>query len=249
MKKLSLSVIACSWAIASTALLSSNNAMAGSATASPKATATVSSVCNISAQNLNFGNLVLPLSAQNASTTMSVQCTNNSKYTVGLAYGGVYGTGTGSETATVIIGFASSLYAYNANTKDYQKITSLPAGYKNTTGAVSCMNTWGANGVTTAAGGNACYGYTTTGTAYTFGTAYGYGKMLGVVSGDNIAYFIQVPNNPAQVWNAGNYTYSATGNGSAQSIPVVGTLVPGQSGSPYPTPDMYMDTVTATVNF
>lgn len=224
-------------------------AHAGTVSASTKATATISSVCVISAQSLNFGNLVLPLGAQSASTTMSVQCSNNSKYTIGLAYGGVYGTGTGSENATVIIGFASSLYAYNANTKDYQKITSLPAGYTNTTGAVSCMNTWGANGVTTAAGGNACFGYTTTGTAYTFGSAYAYGKMIGVAKGDTIGYSIQVPGNPAQVWNAGNSNYSATGNGSTQSIPVVGTLVPGQSGSVYPTPDMYMDTVTASVSF
>jgi spore coat protein U-like protein len=214
-------------------------------TVNVKTTATLAAVCTIASQNVNFGQIMLPVSSQSATSSMAVQCTKGSSYTINLAYGGVYGKG---ESANWIIGFASSLYAYNSSTKDYQKISSLPAGYTNTTGAVSCMNTWGSNGVTTAAGGNACYGYSTTGTQYTFGS-YSYGKLLGVASGDSIGYFIQVPNQPSKVWNSGNYTYTASATGGNDSIPVVGTLVPAQTANQYPTADAYLDTVTATIQY
>lgn len=179
-----------------------NISFAGTASASTQAKATLSAVCTISAQNLSFGNLVLPISAQTASSSMSVLCSKNANYTVGLAYGGVYGT---TSTQTIA--------------HEYQ----------------SCVGFGDPP--------PECYYYTTT------TTTYNYGKMLGVAKGDYIGYSIQVPNQPSEVWNAGNYSYSSTGTGVSQSIPVVGTLVPSQSGSKYPIPDSYMDTVTATINF
>lgn len=208
-------------ALLNASLLSLAPVQAATTSASTQTTATVSSSCTIAAQNLNFGALVLPLSAQSASTSMSVLCSKNHAYTVGLAYGGVYGQGASTTLPLTLNsganGYAYCVYSGTVNGQFYQTSTN--------------------------------YGQTCAPSiAYNI-PSYAYGKMIGAAKGDNVAYSIQVPGNPAQIWNAGNYSYSSTGTGAAQTIPVVGKLVPSQSGSNFPTPDTYLDTVTATVNF
>lgn len=195
-----------------------NISFAGSVSASNQATATLAAECTISAQDLAFGNLVLPLSAQSASSSMTVLCSKNHAYTIGLAYGGAYGKGS--------VTVATEPDGYDYGTKQY--ICSYSAnGVSGTFEQSSIM----------------CPG------SYTVGVSYTYGKMIGVSSGDSIGYSIQVPGSPSKVWNTGESSYADTGTGVSQTIPVVGTLVPAQSSSTYPTPDYYMDTVTATVNF
>jgi spore coat protein U-like protein len=208
-------------ALLNASLLSLSSVKAGTSATATQATATLSSSCTIVAQNLNFGALVLPLSAQSASTSMNVLCSKNHAYTVGLAYGGVYGQGASINLPLTVNsgrnGYAYCVYSETINGQLYQTSTN--------------------------------YGQTCASSiAYNI-PSYAYGKMIGSAKGDNVAYSIQVPGQPGQIWNAGNYTYNSTGTGASQTIPVVGTLVPGQSGSSYPTPDTYMDTVTATVNF
>jgi spore coat protein U-like protein len=205
---------------------------AGNSVANPKATATISSSCTISAQNLAFGNLVLPVSAQSASTNMSVLCSKNAPYTIGLAYGGVYGT-----TQNV-----SSPYV---NTGAYKYIQGGQALYWVCTYIASGPNGQTADTTSISATGQCPSTYQ----SYTFSSSYAYGKMGGVISGDNVAYSIQVPNSPGKIWNTGNSSYSSTGTGASQTIPVAGTLVPSQTTNKFPTPDTYTDTVSATVSF
>jgi spore coat protein U-like protein len=180
-------------------------------TTSVKASATLAAVCSISSQNVNFGQISLPVSAQSATSSMNVQCTKNSPYTIGLAYGGIYGTANTVQTQT------------------------------GTTQTLQCIHVfWGK-----------CDQYTTVSTpVYTTTTTYyAYGKMSGSSSGDTIAYSIQVPNQPSQVWNTGNYSYSSTGSGISQSIPIIATLLPSQTADSYPAADSYLDTVTATITY
>lgn len=231
-----------------------NIAHAGTSTASPKATATLAATCTISAQNLSFGNLVLPLSAQSASTSMNVLCNNKASYTVGLAYGGIYGQGNSPQTEEIgYFGAGTAgqydVFAYNEQTG---AVTSLGSNV-----SISTVNSL-VSGATKATSSTyepmpgICNTYSQCTAFYTKqvpGTAFGYGVMTGVASGDKVAYSIQVPGNSSEVWNAGESSYSATGTGISQSIPVVGKLVPAQSSGNYPTPDMYMDTVTASVSF
>jgi spore coat protein U-like protein len=225
---------------------------AGTSTASPKATATLASSCTISAQNISFGNLVLPVSAQTASSSMSVLCNNKASYTIGLAYGGIYGAGTNGNYWKEIgcRGVDGACYSYGSWWDEYNsagtKISSqelnwqqgqipsgviLPQGFN-----ISSIDLNGAGGLIN-------------NVTLQVSATYGYGKMLGVAHGDSIGYFISVPGNSANVWNTNNYTYTATGSGVAQSIPLNAKLVPAQSSSSYPSPDSYMDTVTATISY
>jgi spore coat protein U-like protein len=214
-----------------------------STTASPKATATLAATCTISVQNVNFGIVSLPIGAQSASSNMTVQCSKSAPYTVALAYGGIYGQGSPVTSYWVHEGCPQACmtnwnwyYQYNTSgqfisQQQFQNVLtngSLDLSKINIPGA-----TWNA----------------TTQTYQVKGTAYGYGKMIGAAKGDNIAYYIQVPNNSSAIWNAGNSNYQSAGTGANQTIPVVATLVPGQTTNSYPTADTYLDVVTATISY
>jgi spore coat protein U-like protein len=215
-------------------------ANAASSTAQPKATATLSAECTISAQNVNFGNLVLPLSAQTASSNMTVLCSNKASYTVALAYGGIYGAGTNGDywvhegCPQACATDYNWYYEYNSSGQVIAQ-----QQFANDEGAGLYLPNEQIPGATYNA---------STGT-FVVGTVYAYGEMTGVAKGDHVAYSISVPGNSSQIWNTGNSNYAGTGNGVSQSLPINATLVPSQSSSTYPSPDYYMDTVTATVNF
>lgn len=213
-----------------------------------KATATLTSVCTISSQNVNFGQISLPISAQSATSSMAVQCTKGSSYTIALAYGGVYGTSTGNGSYWEAVGCATNhvagitppscgnndtwWYEYNAAG------TVIASEQLNWSTNTAPTGVTGYNGATQKIGG-----------VFPLGTNYNYGEMIGVAKGDQLGYFIEVPNNPSEVWNVGNYNYTTTGTGATQSIPLVATLVPGQTTNKYPTADVYMDVVTATITY
>jgi spore coat protein U-like protein len=225
-----------------------NLAQAGTNSTSEQTTATLSATCTISAQNLNFGALALPISAQSATSSMSVLCSKAHAYTVGLAYGGVYGTGSTNGQKGDYWTYAGDnaygyyYYEYSSSGTYVGSVQCYPSGGVATTGGVS--NTTCTNGVPTGwTGSPSASGNQTLYVSYT------YGMMTGASSGDNVAYQITVPGNSSQIWNAGENTYSSTGTGSAQSIPINGLLVPAQTTNNYPTPDSYLDTVTATVTF
>lgn len=197
-----------------------------------QATATLSAVCTLQAQNLSFGNVVMPLTSQGASSNMSVLCSKSSAYTISLAYGGQYGAGTQTVQGTV-----TSWSAANTG-------STIICGYQYTDSQGNRNNQFLDFAGATTGLPSECPSQ-----SFTIGATYTYGKMVGIMSGDAIGYSIQVPGNPGQVWNTGQGSYAGTGTGSSQSIPIVGKLVPAQSSTNYPTPDSYMDTVTALVNF
>lgn len=215
-------------------------AQAATSTAQPKATATVAAECTIAAQNVNFGNLVLPLSSQSASSNMTVLCSKNAPYTVALAYGGIYGAGTNGDywvhegCPQTCTPYYNWYYEYNSAGQVINE-----QQYANDDGAGLSLPDEKIPGATYNA---------STGT-FVVGTTYAYGEMTGVANGDHVAYSISVPGNSAQVWNTGNSNYAGTGTGLSQTLPINATIVPSQSSGIYPTPDYYLDTVTATINF
>jgi spore coat protein U-like protein len=193
-----------------------------STTANAKATATLASVCTIATKNVNFGQVMLPISTQTATSSMNVQCTKGSAYTISLAYGGAYGLG-GTPTG--------DYYVYRGCW------VNCNPGHQNVYYELNAQGTQIGTAIATVQPSNPT------------NPSYSYGKMLGVSSGDNIAYSIQVPNNPSAIWNTGNSNYPSTGTGLTQSIPVVATLVPSQTTNQYPTADSYLDTVVATISY
>lgn len=95
MRKLSpLFLIIAPGAVALALCVSATAASAATATASMSVTASVQATCTVSATGLSFGTYV---SAQlDASTTLSVSCTNTTPYNIGLDVG----TGTGATVSS-----------------------------------------------------------------------------------------------------------------------------------------------------
>jgi spore coat protein U-like protein len=215
------------------ALSNQSYAQSKSSTASVKASAKLSSSCLMSSASVNFGQISLPVSNQSATSSITVQCTKGSAYIIGLAYGGVYGVGANP---------VQHVYININGTVDEQQSGG---------GFAVCNCTIPANAVNEGPVWNGLNytGYSNIYVAQVPTTFYSYGKLMGVAHGDSIGYSIQVPNNPAQVWNTGNYSYNASGLGINQTIPVIATLIPAQTSSKYPAADSYLDTVTATISY
>lgn len=215
-------------------------------TTSVKTSATLSAVCSISSQNVSFGQITLPVSAQSASSNMTVQCTKGSSYTIVLSYGGVYGQG-GVASGDYWIGSpGSGGCSRTACTYEY------PFTEYNASGQVIGSETlYTAGGASPSPTGTTYVGNTDGNSKYTVNAAaaYTYGMLNGASGGDTIAYAIQVPGNPSEVWNSGEYNYTSTGTGVNQSIPVVATIQPSNTAHQYPTADTYLDVVTATITY
>lgn len=227
-------------------------------TVNTKASATLSAMCTISAQNVNFGQISLPISTQSANASMSILCSKNHPYTIGLTYGGIYGAGI-SGNYWKVISSSGCISSTNPSSLSYNPLNPNGAAgtYSwleyNTSGQVltgTCTGSPPGNSGTYVA----TLGYTATSPSGLYynpsnTTVYTYGKIIGAAFGDSIAYSIQIPNNSSEVWNTSNYSYSSTGTGSTQTIPIVITLVPSQTANKYPTADSYLDTVIATVSY
>ena len=214
-----------------------NSQAQSTATVTTKSTATLTASCTISAQNVGFGSLILPLTTQSASSNMNVLCNKNASYTIGLAYGGIYGQVAAPNGSYWTAQYCVSGCSMASTSQEYYN-------------QYTASGTYIGYGIYPYLQGPPNTTYNGTKNVYmNNGTSYAYGKLIGAAHGDSVGYSIEVPGNPSQVWNTGNSTYSSSGTGTSQSIPIKATLIPGQSGSYYPTPDVYIDTVTATINF
>jgi spore coat protein U-like protein len=216
----------------------SSLSIAQTATAPLTTTATLTSSCTITANGVTFGAIMAPLNSQSASGNMNVLCNTGTSYNIALSYGGIYGQITPGDYLQANGTGAPTRIGYSRYTSDGVLIPGgnifIPnIGYPN-------------NQALGAALGN----YTVKSGVCTFASSsYAYGKMIGVAKGDNIAYSISVPGNPGQIWNTGSSSYTGTGTGETQSLPILAKIEPSQSGRPYPTADTYMDTVTATLSY
>lgn len=214
-----------------------------------QSSATLSATCSINAQSLSWGTLVLPLSAQYASSQMNILCNKGAPYTIDLAYGGVYGQGTGISNYYVIASYGQCTKAGPCYTWINYNIFNT-SGVKTGTSSAT-LSVTDSKDYTAVKQGFASYmGCSYLGNNCNKGSpSYSYGIMSGLSKGDGVAYSIYVPNESSKVWNAGQNSYTDTGTGISQSIPINARLVPENSSSRYPAPDFYMDAITATINY
>lgn len=186
-------------------LLTMNTTFASNVSATTKATATLSSSCQIVAHDVLFG-VIDPRTSSSgvtATSNMELFCSKSASYTINLAYG-------------------------NAN---YEVYVGCPSGCPTN---LAQWNTYNPSGT------------------FLYSTFYSnsasrpnYGSLKGISSGENLSYKITIPGDDSKIWTRGNYSYTTTGNGASQSIPVKATL----TTTGFPTPDNYSDIVTATVTF
>ena len=238
-----------------------------------EATAKVVVSCSIIADNINFGVLSSPLVSQSSNSNMNVLYNNNASYKIDLAYGGIYGAGgsvnpnydiafnysTGSYNYYYIygksnnnVGFFACGFAGSEVGKAYFSNATVAGiyGYSSTSWIVDTKKVCTSNGTATGTSPTGWVGaYNVSGKQPVGAAAYNYGVMAGAVNKNSVAYSISVPGDASKVWNLGNNSYTATGNGLNQSIPLNAKIIPGSSSSLFPAQDFYLDTVTATITY
>lgn len=251
-------------------LLLTGQAFAQSANNNLQTTAKLVASCTMVAQNVNFGILLSPLTAQKSSSNMNVLCNNNASYKIDLSYGGVYGTGNPTSDYTVAYSnFSGFVHNYQVRNTSGAIIGVLSCGGSG--GSVAGQTSFSTPALAQIYGAspyvwvsNATYkacstdttkplgwvgAYDASGQQTLGGAAYNYGVMTGAIKKNLVAYNISIPTDPNKVWNAGNNSYTATGTGSSQTIPLNSTIVPAKSSSLFPAEDFYLDTVTAVITF
>ena len=215
----------------------STSAMADNQSSTFKASSILTATCTLSANSVNFGAFMLPLSSQSAGSSLTMLCSNKAPYTIDLSYGGVYGQGQTGD---------GSYWRYDRSPNSYEQIWNKYSATHNFIDQKYVM----ASGFYAEQTAAASLGCTMAGwQCFTARTSYDYGIMTGAAKGDSVAYSIFVPGDNSKVWNSGKNSYSGIGSGQEEQISFQAKIVPAQSGSSYPTPDFYMDTVTATVTY
>lgn len=214
-------------------ILLSNNAFADNLQVGTKSTATLAASCRINAQSISFGQLALPLSAQSATSNLSVLCSKQAAYKIDMAFG--------LSTSYWQISSAGGRWAdstWTASTVLYDSTGKVIGGsgfsYPQGADPYSMLST--TMKCTVTADGKC---HATAGSSNS-------GVMIGAK--DSVAYTIFIPGDTSKVWNVGKNSYLGTGTGDTQSIPVQAQIVPGSS-TPFPAPDMYSDTVVATITY
>lgn len=198
------------------------------------ATVTINSFCSISAQSIGFGVLSTPLSAQSASSSMSVLCSNKVPYTIDLIFGLTsnywYITGGGGR-------WSDSDWSATASEVDGSGnvLRTVSFSYPNGTSAVAAMATRTGCQIM---GDGRCY---------STNSSSDYGILYGTAKRDTISYKILVPNDPSKIWAMGKNSYSSNGIGQEQNIPIQAQIVP--QGTYYPASDIYNSTVSVTINY
>lgn len=229
--------------------------------------AQLSSACTMTASSVTWGTLILPAVSQGATGNISLLCTKSTPYNISLAYGGIYGQGTTTtqlNAGNIYVKANDLNTAYSYTGTKVQNYYNLPNGltpsnymsilnsqYNTGYGSYSTISpTTGGNAVP---GGicatNLCRVYANNSSItvinVTSGTIYDYGLMLNG-SYDSLKYVINLPNDSNQVWNTGYGVYNGVGLGVSENIPVRAKLIPTID---YPTPGVYLDSVTAKLNF
>ena len=216
---------------------SSTSVMADNQSSTFKASSILTATCSLSANSVNFGAFMLPLSSQSAGSSLSMLCSNKAPYTIDLSYGGVYGKGSADGS------YWRYMTTYNNTQQKYGKYSATGVLLESQVVDTSYKAPPNANI-------ERDFGCTMTGNQCLTGKApYDYGIMTGAAKGDSVAYSIFVPGDNSKVWNTGKNSFSGIGTGQEETINFQAKIVPAQSGSTYPTPDFYMDIVTATVTY
>lgn len=244
--------------IASILAIIGTSAMAqSSAKGTMQASANIESFCQINAQDINFGVVSLPLTAQSANGQVNVRCSNNTSYVIDMNYGSEKATSSPFNEPYYITKEPKADYV------DYQ--VRLEVSGKSWAG-IFCYYSGGVK-IGTAmkpyfptyiigSVNNDTEGLCSKGVLNenVFNEKLGisiasFGLMSGASKGDKLAYKIMMPDDSAKTWRKGENSFKSIGNGVEQNIVFSAKIVPEDSSSSYIAQDTYIDTITTTISY
>lgn len=220
--------------------------------------AVIDAGCFLTAENINFGVLQMPLSDQSSSSNIKIHCSKNTNLKISITYG-------------------DHISSNNQSTYSVENISNSVVNiYENNVylGRISCMgdnsfviyNSAGDYGNPQLANilglaPEAHTGGIYHGTCYSKGTfnlenfnnrissmVSTFGKLTGLSSNENIIYSLSNPNNSSNSWSALN-TYNIIADGLEQIVPMKANIKRSDNGTHRMTPDTYQSTLTVVLTY
>jgi spore coat protein U-like protein len=206
--------------------------------------------CFLTADNINFGILSMPITNTTAISAMNVKCSTGAPLSIDIYHGNVGESSnitssrytTGSHGAThdiyknnVQIAFIA---CYDNGTIEFHKYTAGSLGNINPQ-----LNQPFSDQYSICSGRNVNQD-----TLNSYGTPQN-GSLKGLSNGETIKYNILVPNDNSKIWLNGINTYKTTGTGTDLSIPLKAEIKSSNNPIHRLSPDMYQDTLTVQLNY
>jgi spore coat protein U-like protein len=137
------------------------NLLTATATTTFNVSATVPTKCRIAANNINFGSVGVPTTNIDASSTLSVTCTNAAPYSLGLSAGNAVGATTSSRGMTGPGGAINhySLYQDSARTQNWGNSIGVDTVAGTGTGLTQSVSVYGRVAAQNDPGGGNLHGH------------------------------------------------------------------------------------------
>lgn len=246
-------------------ILGASSTMAENVNSTFETSAKIENFCSINSNNINFGVVNLPLTAQEANGEIKVLCSNNTNYTVELNYG-TNASISGTPNLYSQIGEYKNMSFYGSQSYMIYSVTNNETKFVN---SFNCYSSGTGHQILINSGEsfflealNAEIGTKVEDTigacsleqTQLFAKLAGVGEVLngvmkGAIKKDSLAYKIVLPGDNSKIWSKGANAYQGVGNGLEQKINMSAKIVPGSSTSTYIAADTYLDTITAIVSY
>ena len=234
-----------------------------------KVTADIHAGCDLTADNINFGVLMMPLSDSTAQANMNVKCSKGANLEIAINYSENASSSSNSnyrlEHRSNYDGLGEYIQIYDAN-------DNTPLGviqcHRNPTGAgwagiatgESKIGFLNSIGVPNTQSGLTQSGWSSDTNGVCVETSEGFkintdiftggsiGALIGLTSGEQIKYSLSLPGNDSQIWsNSSKHTVLATGDN--QTIPMKANIKRADNGTHRMTPDTYQSILTVVLNY
>ena len=212
--------------------------------------AIVDAGCFLTANDINFGTLQMPLSNQNSSSDMKIKCSNNASYNIQINYGAnAQAISIYTFEYTVSFGNTNSGKLYKdgvpISTSKFDVTCSLSSNGANfaTAEAAALFNVSKLGSYVPVNG--LCHGRIIQQKALDQLSGNSIGFLSGLSSGEKIAFEILNPNNQNWAYNK----YSAIANGTEQNIPLKAQIKKENSPTHRLSADTYQSNVTVQLTY
>lgn len=220
-------------------------------------TAVVDAGCFLTADNINFGVIMMPLQNQSAQSQINVKCSKNANLILSISYN------PSAISQDIYTAVADPIYTTRYNFKLYKNGVPISSNsidmYCHSElkgGSVHfatsqaeilyfgedkyndwVKDTW-----------NICSGVNLNLTTLSNLGAGANGALVGVAKGETIIYTLETPSDSSKVWNAQN-TYSFISNGENQTIPMKANIKSSNNPTYRISPDTYTDSLSVILTY
>lgn len=216
-------------------------------TSNIEVSADVNAGCNLTAGDINFGILMMPLTNQSSQSNLNIKCSNNAAYEISIAFG--QSSSSGGDI-TILPQYKKSVYLgdrvvlsdnimYECRKTELNKVHFWGAADANKLG-INWIDNWNIDTV------GLCNSDGTANTVTLGNLGYGSsGFLTGISSGENIIYSLEHPTN-SNPWTGAN-KYESVGNGEEQVVAMKANIKSADNPKHRMTPDIYQSTLTVSL--